>query len=200
MYTGQGEKKNKKRKKNEYATKDEQIMKAMGLLPPDEDDEMEIEPNRFIWLGGTGGPGVPGYTGQQIGQTGLPMGQTPLPYMHNTPRVLQNYAPLRQGDQKVPEYTPGNLEGRMQGQVSQININYTAPDGMMYQISVAAPAEKRDQAAYNVLTGLYAVMMAEGVSGKYGRKGSGSTGKGGLPTPGYLGKGGTYGGGKSSGK
>jgi hypothetical protein len=79
----------------------------------------------------------------------------------------------------------------MYGNVSTVNVQYSAPDGTMYQMSATAPMQNRPYALGNLLMGVYALMTAEG-------KGYAGAGKGG----GYSGSGGSsggYAGGSSSG-
>jgi type II secretory pathway pseudopilin PulG len=66
--------------------------------------------------------------------------------------------------------------------ISTVNVQYSAPDGTLYQMSMTAPMQNRPYALGNLLMGLYALMTAEGRGyeggGKAGGKGGGYSGAG----------------------
>jgi hypothetical protein len=73
-----------------------------------------------------------------------------------------------------PAMMPQGMPGQQGEGVSQINIQYTAPDGTQYQMGVTTPQEGRNYALGNMLFGLYALMTAEG---KGHAQGGGKAGK-----------------------
>ncbi len=153
------------------------------LKVPEIEDEKD-----FMWLGN--GYGMPLGTASPPSHTGTP-GKTPMQNygpsgMMDMPMIpMQAYNPaqqMMQGRQGSQSMIPMQ-QGYGQGGLNQIDIKYTAADGTQYNIGVVTPQENRGKALYNVLSGLYGVMMAEGKSGKYSNAGKGyssNSGKGGY--------------------
>ena len=148
IYTGSHEGKKKEGDKKEKTQYDEEMKKMLRQLglEPEEDEE-----DRFLLGGNT-------YLRPSMPETGF----APMP-VYNTPSSMG----------RMPMYNPAQLMARPRqmpylgdGKTSMININYTAPDGTTYQMGVMAPQENRGKALYNVLAGLYGLMMAEGKSGQ----------------------------------
>ena len=140
------------KKDEHYSDQATQLLRQLGLERPGEEEE-----NRFL-LGGSG------YSGQENSRS--PADQQAY---HMPPPVMN-----RQDRPNQMPYLAGNKEMRPRqmpyfgdGKNTMINLSYTAADGTMYQIGVVSPKENKGKALYNVLAGLYAVMIAEGKGGQY---------------------------------
>jgi hypothetical protein len=156
VYTGYGQaskKEGKKSKKSKYDADTKKLFKQLGIDLDDEDD--------IIWLNRGA---VQPYSGldRKLGAS--------APYSVPVPlSPTGGYGgPMMQGG-PMPGY------GQM-GSTSQLNIQYTAPDGTMYNMNVTSTEKNRGKALYNVLSGLYGLMNAEGTAGKYGKGGKGRGG------------------------
>jgi hypothetical protein len=95
----------------------------------------------------------------------------------------------------------GNPYSAMPAQMggnSMINIQYTSPDGTMYQMGVTSSPENTGYALANVLNGLYGLMMSEENGYGDGGKGGGYAGGGGghASNSAASNRGSSYGGGK----
>ncbi|MFH1064194.1 MAG: hypothetical protein V1729_03885 [Candidatus Woesearchaeota archaeon] len=159
---------------SQYDDNIRRFLKELGL---DEDEE-----NKFLMTPTASHPaGMRGQGGPR------PASQYALPSQIG-PNMLNSYNPM-QAMQGMHQMRP---EGY--GPTSQLSIQYTAPDGTMYNMGVVTPHENRGKALYNVLNGLYGLMMAEGKSAGY----LGKAGKGGAAYAGGSaysgGKGGSSGG------
>jgi hypothetical protein len=164
---GAGKKREKDGKKTLKYNKDmEKFIQSIGLLPDEEEEDIirRFSP-KTMYLD----PAFPGSLDKRLGS---------MPY--NMPSSMRGrmggYSPVPMGQQGIPMYGPMARPMPGDGNTASININYTAPDGTSYQMGVVAPQENRGKALYNVLNGLYGLMMAEGKSGQYkgGGKSSGS--------------------------
>ncbi|MFC1741627.1 hypothetical protein ACFL3V_03775 [Nanoarchaeota archaeon] len=186
VYMGYSGKEGKKEKKSaakggEYDAKTNKVLRELGIIPPD-DDEMDelfrrISPDAYSGRGLERSLGnAPNYM-MPPSMTGRMPAYSPMGMMPG----------MQPGQMAGPQLGPQQGMQAGYGNASQINIQYTSPDGTMYQMGVTAPAENRGKALYNVLSGLYGLMNAEGKSGKYGKGGGKSGGKG-------------YSGGKGGGK
>jgi len=76
--------------------------------------------------------------------------------------------------QSRPQYLqPGFGQGMKNAyNTSTISVQYSAPDGTMYSMSVTGPQQNRAKGLYNLLSGLYGLMTAEGEKGAKGAKGA----------------------------
>ncbi|MBU2561767.1 MAG: hypothetical protein KKD17_05715 [Nanoarchaeota archaeon] len=146
------------RNKRQYDEATKRFLRELGIEPVEDEDDLLMLSPRSTHLGG-GGMRMPGM---------MPS----IPY--STPQSMMGrggYNPMAMQPRAMPLQMPYMGDGN----TSTINISYTAPDGTMYHLGVTAPQENRGKALYNVLCGLYGLMMAEGdKSGKYkGNKGGG---------------------------
>ncbi|MBN1544331.1 hypothetical protein JW898_02610 [Candidatus Woesearchaeota archaeon] len=145
-----GKKKGSKEKR-QYDEALKRFLKELGIDPIEDEDDLLMVPGRLAYLGG----GEKGMTGMM----------SSIPY--STPPSMMGrggYGPMA--------VQPGMRSPQMpylgDSNTSMISISYTSPDGTLYHMGVTAPQEYRGKALYNVLCGLYGLMMAEGdKSGKY---------------------------------
>ncbi|MBW2972724.1 hypothetical protein KY359_06840 [Candidatus Woesearchaeota archaeon] len=180
IYMGYAQEGKKDKKKpdssRQYSTETKRFLRELGIEPNQDDEDDLWRKMPFTYLGGSGG--IP-----DTGPASRMMYTAPSSMMQQR----GGYHPLVMQPTARPIQAPYAGDGKN----TNINISYTAPDGTMYNMSVTSPMEKRGQALYNVLSGLYGLMMAEGESGQY--KGGGA-GKG--IGKGYSGMGSYAGGGK----
>ena len=168
--TGKSSGSDAKNKGELYEGQTKDLLRLLGMEPEDEEDRLKIL-------------GVHAYSGMPLGMGGPAPSSTPM-YGNTMGRPGYTPRPSMLG-QGMP------LKGPQGYDTAMININYTAPDGTMYSMNVATPNENKGQALYNVLNGLYGLMMAEGKTGQSGK--AGKT----YANPGsYAGKGSSYAGGK----
>ncbi|NQU78979.1 hypothetical protein HQ545_04385 [Candidatus Woesearchaeota archaeon] len=121
------------------------------------------------------------------------------PYMNSMQPGAQNmYGPAQMQQMPMPQMPMQQIPMQQygarnmmppNGNNSQVSISYISPEGITYNMGFTAPHEKRGDALYTSLCGLYGLMMTEGKMGsgkKAGGKYDGSKGYSGS-SKGYSG-------------
>lgn len=165
-----------KKKDSQYDKKVKRILREMGLEPDEEEED------RFLLSGAAplygAGMNTPLMAG---GYSAMPGGlerSMALPVYDMPPSMMQGSR--AQGHNTIQQ-RPVQMPYHGDGQTSAINIQYTAADGTMYQMSMVTSEQNKAKGLQNMLAGLYCMMMSEGDKGytgssayKPGRAGTGS--------------------------
>lgn len=170
--------------------KDNKMPFPLILPPPEEDEEKKW---RRPIIPRFGSPLEMGLGGYSMGGPSLGMGGG-MPYgMGGMGMPRMDYNPFAGQKPIMPQGNYGNT--------STVNVQYSAPDGTMYQMSATAPMQNRPYALGNLLMGVYALMTAEGKGYAGAGKGGGyAGGKGGGSYSGSGGYSGSSSGGGGGGK
>ncbi len=190
---GRRGKKSKKDGPAQYDEQTKQLMKELGLAPPEEEDEeMPYSQAMFLGSGGMMPLGMAG--GYGGGSLDSRLGRGKYAPIHTMPPSVQGPA----GDAGQESYAPQGLqhatftrEGQYfdSGHNMQVAMQYVSPEGGRYNISVRTNAEDPGQAMAYLAQGFYQLIASEQSGNDYGR--SGKAGKGYAKSRGsYAGKGG----------